>query len=60
MRRPFGKLMDLVEVDLLLAPEGTTIGDLAARYDEPMDRVMDALDAVKERRGEKSYLSVED
>jgi hypothetical protein len=56
MRRPFGKLMDLLEDELHNSPGGTTMGQLSEKYDEPVERIMDALDAVKERRGEKSYI----
>ena len=57
MRRAFGWLMDVLEADQFSGKikGGTTLGELAAMYDEPIERVMDALDANKERRGQKSY-----
>lgn len=56
MRRPFGKLMDLLEEEIH-SSLNPTIGELADKYDEPNERIMDALDAIKERRGQKSYIS---
>lgn len=53
MRMPFGRLMELVaEVD---DPE-VTLGELARRWGQPVERVMDAIDAVKVCGGEPSYI----
>jgi len=48
--------MDMVETRE--TRDGETLGDLAKELDEPVDRIMDALDAIKERRGELSYIDV--
>jgi hypothetical protein len=56
VRRAFGKLMDML--DEREHEPGTTLGDLAKEYGEPVERIMDALDANKERRGEVSYIDV--
>jgi hypothetical protein len=50
--------MDLLEADLRQPDRPNwKLGEIAKKYDEPVERVMDALDAIKERRGEKSYIS---
>ena len=55
MRRPFQKLMEMVagEMDDTTA----TLGELAARYGEPVERVMDAIDAVRVCLGEQTYIA---
>jgi len=55
--RPFSKLMDLLEAELR-KPDGKTLGGLAEKYSESPDRIIDAIDAVKERCGQKSYIDV--
>jgi hypothetical protein len=57
VRRPFGKLMDMLEDEPRFVEEKgpVTLGDLAKKYGEPVERIMDALDAVRERRGERTY-----
>ena len=57
MRRPFGKLMDMINE---LDTSGLTLGHLASQLGEPIERVMDAIDANKERAGIKSYISISD
>jgi hypothetical protein len=54
VRRSIEKLAWMLWVDP--HPEGTTIGDLATRYGEPVDRIMDALDVSKIARGEISII----
>ena len=50
--------MDLLEAEPVKG--GVTLGDLAAKYDEPVMRIGDALDAIRERQGERTYISVDD
>jgi hypothetical protein len=49
--------MDLLEEEHDLT---VTLGELATKYDEPIERIMDALDAIKERHGIKSYFPLYD
>jgi len=57
MRMPFEKLMELVEA---ISPEDHTkpIGEFADRWHEPSERIMDAIDAVRVCRGERTYISL--
>ena len=58
MRRPFEQLMlrcAQVECDPAI-----TLGELSSMWDEPVHRIMDAIDANKVLRGEITYLSVAD
>lgn len=41
---------------LLAQEEGGTLGEMAEKYDEPVERIMDALDVVKIARGEHTQL----
>jgi len=52
---PFEKLMERVSA---LGDEDRvlTMGDLAARWGEPPERIMDAVDAVRVLRGERTYI----
>jgi hypothetical protein len=60
MRLPFEKLMQwAAELDAR-ADADVTLGDLARRWDVPTARVMDAIDAVRVLRGERTYLPVGD
>jgi hypothetical protein len=53
---PFGKLMELVDA---LGPDAeVTLGELAERWGEPVQRIGDAIDAVKVLHGELSYIEV--
>jgi hypothetical protein len=54
---PFGKLVDLVEA-LPEADWALPMGELAERWGEPVNRVADAIDALKIKRGKPSYISV--
>lgn len=53
MRMPFGKLMDELEKE---TDKSVTLGQLAEKYNVDVERIMDALDAIKERNGIKSYI----
>lgn len=56
MRRPFEQLMMIVAA---IAPDDqVTLGELAARHGEPIERIMDAIDAVKVLAGEPTYLTI--
>jgi SpoU rRNA methylase family enzyme len=37
---------------------GPTLGGLAEKWGEPIERVMDAIDAVRVLAGERTYVSV--
>jgi hypothetical protein len=39
-------------------PADTKLGEIAEELGEPVERIMDAFDAIKERRGEISYISL--
>ena len=56
MRMPFEKLMELVAE--LGRGDEVTLGELSRRWGEPVQRVADAIDAVKVLRGEPSYIEV--
>lgn len=56
MRRPFEKLMVMctqVECDPAI-----TLGELSTMWDEPVPRIMDAIDANKVLRGEPTYIAL--
>lgn len=53
MRTPFERLMERV-ADLYDAD--VTLGQLAEQWGEPIDRIMDAIDAVRVCAGEWTYL----
>jgi hypothetical protein len=55
---PFEKLMEHVAV--LGEEDGAlTMGELSARWGEPAERIMDAVDAVRVLRGERTYIPVD-
>jgi hypothetical protein len=59
MRMPFQKLMEMVAEQLSADKDpGTvvTFGELAERWDEPPERIMDAATALRVMRGEKTYV----
>lgn len=58
MRMPFEKLMEHVAT---LSPEdeGLPMGQLAERWGEPVQRIMDAIDAVQVMNGKRTYITVE-
>jgi|HubBroStandDraft_4_1064222.scaffolds.fasta_scaffold17784_9 hypothetical protein len=54
---PFERLMERVAA--LGGEDGTlTTGDLSARWGEPAERIMDAIDAVRVLGGERTYIPV--
>jgi hypothetical protein len=53
---PFGKLMELV--DALGRDDEVTLGELSRQWGEPVQRIGDAIDAVKVLHGEPSYIEV--
>lgn len=57
MRMPFEQLMELVDA---LSDEDAALpmGALAARWDVPVLRVADAIDAVRVLHGERTYIEV--
>lgn len=56
MRMPFERLMEYVAG---LGPEDAekSMGELAAYIEEPVERVTDAIMAVRVMRGERTYIS---
>lgn len=56
MRRPFGKLMNMLDE---MDTTGLTLGDVAKRTGETTERIMDAIDANKERAGTPSYITTD-
>lgn len=56
MRTPFERLMNRV-ADLPHDAD-VTMGELSTRWGEPIDRIMDAIDAVKVLHGELTYIDV--
>jgi hypothetical protein len=56
MRKPFGKLILMLREAMAHEPSMTTLGDLAERFGEPVDRVMDALEADKILSGKPAYI----
>jgi hypothetical protein len=57
MRMPFEKLMEHVAA---VGPEEKSLplGVFAERWGEPAERIMDAIDAVRVLRGERTYISL--
>ena len=57
MRMPFEKLMERVAG---VGPEekALPLGVFAERWGEPVERIMDAIDAVRVTRGERTYISL--
>ena len=56
MRMPFEKLMEHVAA---IGPEekGLPLGVFAERWGEPAERIMDAIDAMRVMRGERTYIT---
>ena len=52
---PFGKLMELVAA--LDRKDGVTFGELSRRWGEDPHRIMDAVDAMRVMRGERTYIT---
>jgi len=57
MRMPFEKLMEHVAA-LDAEDWQLPMGELAARWGEPVPRIMDAVTAMRVLRGERTYISV--
>lgn len=57
MRRPFERLVAMVNE---LEDRDVTLGQLSKSWDEPVERIMDALDASRMLRGESTYISLKD
>jgi hypothetical protein len=58
MRRPFEQLVEMIDA-LDDSDRDVTLGDLSKRWKEPVERIMDALDASKMLRGQKTYITLE-
>jgi hypothetical protein len=57
VKMPFERLME--EVARLSEEDSQmTMGQLAERWGEPAPRIMDAIDAVRVMRGERTYITV--
>lgn len=52
---PFQRLMETVE-SMSDDEKKMTLGELSTLWTEPIDRVMDAIDAVRYKAGEQTYL----
>lgn len=55
MRMPFERLME----EVAAIPEqdrNRPLGEFAARWGEPAERIMDAVDAVRVLAGERTYI----
>jgi len=59
MRMPFEKLMEHVAA-LDAEDWQLPMGELAARWGEPVGRIGDAIDALRVLRGERTYISIEE
>jgi hypothetical protein len=57
MRMPFERLMEEVAV-LPETDQSLTMGVLAERWGEPVERIMDAVCAVRVLAGERTYIPV--
>lgn len=57
MQMPFERLMELV-AGLDDEDRRRPLGDLAERWGEPAERIMDAITAVRVTRGEHTYVLV--
>jgi hypothetical protein len=58
LRRPFERLMELVEAVHDTEPPSITMEELSQRWDEPVDRIMDAIDAFRVKNGERTYITL--
>jgi hypothetical protein len=54
---PFERLMEQVAA-LDAEDQQKPMGELARRWEEPVQRIADAIDAVRVMRGERTYISV--
>lgn len=54
---PFERLMELVAA-LTEEDAALPMGKLAERWAEPVQRIADAIDAVRVMRGERTYITV--
>jgi len=59
MRMPFERLMEHVAA-LSAEDWQLPMGVLAARWGEPVGRIMDAVTALRVLRGERTYISIEE
>lgn len=59
MRMPFERLMEEVE-RIGSEDKDITLGQLAQRLSQSTDRIMDAIDANRVVRGERTYIGLED
>jgi hypothetical protein len=57
LRRPFEKLMELVDEAHNKEPQ-SKIRDLSKRWDETPERIMDAIDALRVKSGERTYIDL--
>jgi hypothetical protein len=60
LRRPFERLMELVEAVNDTEPPNITLGELSRRWGESIERVIDAIDAVKVKNGESTYINIDE
>jgi hypothetical protein len=58
MRIPFEMLMEYASILRDTGAEEKSMGELAAAVGEPVDRLADAIDAVRVLRGERTYIPV--
>jgi hypothetical protein len=56
---PFEKLMERAAA-LGDEDRALTMGQLSERWGEPAERIMDAVDAVRVLRGERTYITIDD
>lgn len=56
MRKPIEKLAHELWLDEEIRSEGKTLSEVAEKYGEPIERIMDALDVSKIARGELSII----
>lgn len=59
MRMPFERLMEEVAA-IPQAEWDQPLGVFARRWGEPAERIIDAIDAVRVMRGERTYISLAD
>lgn len=59
VKMPFERLMELMAQELN-TNRTLTLGDAALKYNESMERVADAIDALKVVNGVRSYIRIVD
>ena len=59
MRMPFEMLMEHV-ASLTDEEKALTMGELSKRWGEPVERIADAIDAMRVARGERTYITLGD